>query len=273
MGIDVLGDPRVIGIGLGVLLLVVLLITWSVRRGSRLDREKAERSRASEEPLREPIEPRVPPVEKEARVVERPEPAAPEPVPVSPVEQAPVEPEAVPAPAVTPVEPVRKRPTAFTRAGMFRESSRAAQPEIDQKPAPVLPEEPAHEVVAEHEPLRDPELQQVEETTERQEIFVRQAPSSEPAVEQREEPEIQTSPAAAEVEAPQPVPAAAGEPSTRQRVLSTQAREVQRKIQSRRPDQPAPAEPTKSAARRLNISRDNVELRRMMEETKKKERK
>jgi hypothetical protein len=152
---------------------------------------------------------------------------------------------------------------------MFRESSRAAQPEVDRKPAPVLPEEPAQEVVAEHEPLRDPELQQVEETTERQEIFVRQAPLSEPAAGQREEPEIQTASAAAEVEAP----AAAAEPSTRQRVLSTQAREVQRKIQSRRPDQPAPAEPTKSAARRLNISRDNVELRRMMEDAKKKERK
>ena len=50
----------------------------------------------------------------------------------------------------------------------------------------------------------------------------------------------------------------------------SQARELQRKIQSRRPDTPAPAEPTKSAARRLNISRDNVELRRMMEESTKK---
>jgi hypothetical protein len=51
--------------------------------------------------------------------------------------------------------------------------------------------------------------------------------------------------------------------------LPSQAAALQRKIQSVRRDAPAPSEPTAYAARRLNISRDNVELRKRMEAARK----
>jgi hypothetical protein len=59
-------------------------------------------------------------------------------------------------------------------------------------------------------------------------------------------------------------------PHELERTIPAQAAEVRQKIQAQRKDMPAPAESTVAAARRLHISRDNVELRRKMAEAAKK---
>ncbi len=59
----------------------------------------------------------------------------------------------------------------------------------------------------------------------------------------------------------EPMHGASPEPET---PIPTQLVEVRQKIQSQRKDMPAPSESTVAAARRLHVSRDNVELRRKM---------
>ncbi len=58
------------------------------------------------------------------------------------------------------------------------------------------------------------------------------------------------------------------EEATASERIPAQAAELRRRIQSVRRDRPAPAEATITAARRLKVSRDNVELRRLIEESR-----
>jgi hypothetical protein len=275
----IFGDPRMIAAILFALILVILIVTWAVRRGARIDQQKVERATAAskrEAPQTEPAAPSVP----DAAVEKSP---TPEPVVIPPtVQEAPTP--VVDTPAGTPVAEEAPTPVTDTSAGRTTASSAFSGPPLafqriesshEEHPAQfgeeIIYERPAQRAAAAsveapkaerpdtapaetatHETLRDPEL--TSQATE-------ELPQADAGAHHAEDT-TPTPPAKPRT------PTSIQEPN--QRILSTQARELQRKIQSRRPDTPAPAEPTKSAARRLNISRDNVELRRMMEESTKK---
>jgi hypothetical protein len=261
--LGIFGDPRMIAAVLFALILVILIVTWAVRRGARIDQQKVERTAVApktQTPEAEPTASSVPDVA-----------AGKSPTPAHVPTEAPVVQEEPTPVAEKPVEKATAssafsgRPLAFHRIesthergpAQFREEIVYERPAQESPPAPVeVPkaEQPATAPVetATHETPRDPEL--TSQTAE-------ELPQS-GSVALQDEEAGQTPPAKPRT------PTTIQEP--KQRILSTQARELQRKIQSRRPDNPAPAEPTKSAARRLNISRDNVELRRMMEESSKK---
>jgi hypothetical protein len=276
--LGIFGDPRLIAAILFALILVILIVTWAVRRGARIDQQKVERATAAPKPptpQAEPVAPTAPdvaagtspvsvPVET-PKVQEESAPAADIPAEAATAQQEPAPATETPVEKGTASSAFSGPPLAFHRIesaherqpAQFREEIVYERPAHESAPASAEapkaePPAPAPVETVAHETLRDPEL-----TSQATEELPQPG-----AVARQDEEGQQTPPAKPRT------PTTIQEPN--QRILSTQARELQRKIQSRRPDSPAPAEPTKSAARRLNISRDNVELRRMMEESSKK---
>jgi hypothetical protein len=136
------------------------------------------------------------------------------------------------------------------------ESAQDEQQEIAQElqaeQAAIEAERESTEAANAKQPATPPIADAEQETAE-------EPPAEEPTTEKIDEPE-----ATAEDEE-----ASDSEADSEERI-PYQAEQLRRRIQSVRRDSPAPAEPIISAARRLNISRDNVELRKKVEDARKK---